>query len=95
MARRPQPVTERIERLDDPRVADFRNVKDARLREDAGLFLAEGRLGVRRLITGRRFRTRSVFVTDTAETLVLLEAGREVRRVPLALEPGEQNVLEL
>jgi len=56
---------ERIDSLHDPRVASYRNVKDARLRGDAGLFLAEGRLGVQRLIAGKRFRAHSVFVTDT------------------------------
>lgn len=54
---------ERVESLDDPRVADYRNVRDADLRQDR-LFLAEGRLNVKRLITVSPYRTRSVFVTD-------------------------------
>lgn len=52
----------RIESLDDPRVAAYRNLRDADLR-GAQSFLAEGRLNVRRLLTASRFRTRSVFVT--------------------------------
>ncbi len=67
---------ERVESLEDPRVADYRDVKDADLRGRDGLFMCEGRLGVRRLIDGGRFRPRSVFVTPTA-----LEAMRD------ALEP--------
>jgi tRNA G18 (ribose-2'-O)-methylase SpoU len=55
-----------IERLDDPRVAAYHNVRDADLRARDGLFLTEGRLNVKRLITGSRFRTRSVLVTETA-----------------------------
>jgi tRNA G18 (ribose-2'-O)-methylase SpoU len=55
-----------IERLDDPRVAEYRNVRDADLRVRDGLFLTEGRLNVKRLITGSRYRTRSVLVTETA-----------------------------
>ena len=55
---RPQP----IETLDDPRVAAYRNVRDADLRGGRS-FLAEGRLNVRRLLTASRFRARSVFVT--------------------------------
>lgn len=54
---------ERVASLDDPRVADYRNVRDADLRGDA-VFLAEGRLNVKRLVTVSRYRTRSVFVTE-------------------------------
>lgn len=57
---------ERIERLDDPRVAAYCNVRDGELRRAAGLFLAEGRLTVERLLASTRYRTRSVFVTEAA-----------------------------
>ncbi len=57
---------ERIERLEDPRVAVYRNVRDADLRRDSGLFMAEGRLNVERLIRGARFRTRSLLLTEAA-----------------------------
>ena len=53
-----------IECLDDPRVADYRDVRDADLRLRDGLFLTEGRLNVKRLITASPYRTRSVFVTE-------------------------------
>ena len=46
---RPAPCTVR-DGLGDPRVADYRNVKDADLLEKSNLFMTEGRLGVRRLI---------------------------------------------
>jgi tRNA G18 (ribose-2'-O)-methylase SpoU len=52
-----------IGRVDDPRVADYRNVRDADLRARGGLFVAEGRLNVKRLVRGSPHRTRSVFVT--------------------------------
>jgi len=53
-----QPV--RIEDPDDPRVADYR----AAGRGGAdGLFLCEGRLVVRRLLGGSRYRVRSVLAT--------------------------------
>ena len=69
----------RIEAWDDPRVAAYRNVRDADLRAGQS-FLAEGRLNVRRLLTAPRFRTRSVFVTPAGlagirETLE--ETGRD------------------
>ena len=52
--------------IDDPRLAPFRDVGDAELRRRDGLFLAEGRLVVRRLLTESRFRTRAVLVSETA-----------------------------
>ena len=48
-----------IESLDDPRVAAYRNVREADLRAREGLFIAEGRLNVKRLLAGSRYRTRS------------------------------------
>lgn len=59
-------LVHRIDSLEDPRVADYRNVKDAHLRDEGEIFLAEGRLGVRRLLRSERFRMRSAFVTETA-----------------------------
>jgi tRNA G18 (ribose-2'-O)-methylase SpoU len=57
---------EPIERLDDPRVADYRNVRDADLCVTSGAFMVEGRLNVERLLGSRRYRARSVFVTAAA-----------------------------
>jgi tRNA G18 (ribose-2'-O)-methylase SpoU len=50
----------------DPRIAAYRNVPDPDLLLQGGLFVAEGRLVVRRLIQGQRFSVRSVMVTDAA-----------------------------
>jgi hypothetical protein len=50
----------------DPRLADYRNVPDGELRRRRGLFVAEGRLVVTRLLAGSRFRARSVLVTEAA-----------------------------
>jgi tRNA G18 (ribose-2'-O)-methylase SpoU len=49
----------------DPRLADYRGVPDPELARARGVFVAEGRLVVRRLL-GSRFVTRSVMVTPTA-----------------------------
>jgi tRNA G18 (ribose-2'-O)-methylase SpoU len=57
---------EPIEQLDDPRIAIYRNVKDAALRDARGLFVVESRLCVRRLISVSRFSVCSVLVTETA-----------------------------
>ena len=53
--------------LDDPRVADYRDVSDARLLEEKGLFVAESRLVVRRLLDDGRYRVRSLLVTPAVE----------------------------
>jgi tRNA G18 (ribose-2'-O)-methylase SpoU len=50
----------------DSRLRDYRDMSDAALLEQRGLFMAEGRLVVRRLLAGRRFGARSVLVTATA-----------------------------
>jgi tRNA G18 (ribose-2'-O)-methylase SpoU len=65
-----------IESESDPRIADYRNVRDADLRLRDGLFLTEGRLNVKRLITGSRYRTRSVLVTETALSAIRLALER-------------------
>jgi tRNA G18 (ribose-2'-O)-methylase SpoU len=54
-----------ISDLKDPRVALFRDVTDPELMRRHGLFVAEGRLVVERLLESRRFRTRAVLLTDT------------------------------
>jgi tRNA G18 (ribose-2'-O)-methylase SpoU len=56
-------------RIDDPadaRLEDYRNVPDPELIERRGIFVAEGRLVVARLLEDNRFRARSVLVTETA-----------------------------
>lgn len=59
-------MIERIQRLDDPRLDDYRSLKDAPLRRDHGIFIAEGRLLVRTLLTHSLYRPRSIAVTDSA-----------------------------
>lgn len=51
---------------DDPRVSLYRGVADPVLLRDHGVFVAEGRLVVRRLLTTSPFRTCSVLVTEPA-----------------------------
>src|SRR3972149_4293911 len=55
-----------IEDLSDPRVADYRDLKDAERRLRQGLFVVEGRILVRRLLESGRFRVRSLLVTEPA-----------------------------
>jgi tRNA G18 (ribose-2'-O)-methylase SpoU len=58
-----------VRRLDDANedlLADYRNVPDPELVARRGLFVAEGRLVVTRLLTTSSLTTRSVLVTDSA-----------------------------
>jgi tRNA G18 (ribose-2'-O)-methylase SpoU len=50
----------------DPRIDVYRNVPDYQLLAEQGVFVAEGRLVVRRLIEAERLHTRSVMVTEAA-----------------------------
>lgn len=49
----------------DPRIDDYRNLRDADLLAHRR-FIAEGRLIVRRLLQSARYRTRSLLVTESA-----------------------------
>ncbi len=55
-----------VEDAEDSRLDDYRNVPDPELVRRGGMFVAEGRLVVRRLLTESPFRTRSLMVTETA-----------------------------
>jgi len=57
---------ERIDRRDDPRVDAYRHVRDADLLRNRGVFVAEGRLVVRRVLEDRRFAVESLLVNDAA-----------------------------
>jgi tRNA G18 (ribose-2'-O)-methylase SpoU len=57
---------ERVSHLDDPRLADYRHVPDPELLRRGDVFVAEGRLVVRTLLTSSPFRTRSVLLTENA-----------------------------
>jgi tRNA G18 (ribose-2'-O)-methylase SpoU len=54
----------------DRRLDDFRAVREPELAASRGLFIAEGRLVVRRLLTQSRLATRSVLVTPSARQAV-------------------------
>jgi tRNA G18 (ribose-2'-O)-methylase SpoU len=72
----------RIERLDDPRIDDYRGVSDGELMRRRNLFVAEGRLVVGRLFESGH-RVISVLVNEAshralADSLALLPADTEV-----------------
>jgi tRNA G18 (ribose-2'-O)-methylase SpoU len=59
-------AVERILVADDPRVAAYREVRDGDLLRGRGLFMAEGRLVVRRILEDPRYAIRSVVVNNAA-----------------------------
>jgi tRNA G18 (ribose-2'-O)-methylase SpoU len=58
---------ERVDGPSDPRVAEYRNLPEPELVRVRGLFIAEGRIIVRRLIEDGRHRFRSVLVNEAAQ----------------------------
>ena len=56
----------RVGDIHDHRLTPFLRVDDAELRRREGVFLAEGRLVVRRLLADLRFVVRAVLLTDAA-----------------------------
>jgi len=72
-------AVERIDSANDPRLAAYRDLRDGELVRARGLFVAEGRIVVRRVIDDPRYRVQSVLVNDAAlkdleSTLPLLAA---------------------
>jgi len=59
-------TVDRIDSLADPRIVPFRAVGDPELLQMGGLFVAEGRLVVRRVIEDGRFAIRSLLVNEAA-----------------------------
>jgi tRNA G18 (ribose-2'-O)-methylase SpoU len=57
-----------IDTLTDPRVADYRNVPDGERLRRRGVFVAEGRLVVHRLLTESSCRILSLLLTEVALT---------------------------
>jgi tRNA G18 (ribose-2'-O)-methylase SpoU len=59
-------AVERIEGASDPRVGAWRDVRDGELLRARGLFVAEGRFVVRRVLAEQRYRVHSLLVNEAA-----------------------------
>jgi tRNA G18 (ribose-2'-O)-methylase SpoU len=57
---------EHIDRADDPRAAGYRGVRDGELLRSRGLFVAEGRQVVRRVVEDARYRVQSLLLNAAA-----------------------------
>jgi tRNA G18 (ribose-2'-O)-methylase SpoU len=75
-----------IDTLDDTRLDAYRNVRDPDLATRGGLFIAEGRLVVARLLDSDRFATRSVMVTEAARAALAARLDRP-DEVPVYVVP--------
>jgi tRNA G18 (ribose-2'-O)-methylase SpoU len=84
------PNVETIEDPEDPRLADYREIRDAERRRRDGTFIAEGRQVVRRLLSAGRYRVRSALVTPPA--LHALGEALAAARVPTYLV--RQDIVE-
>jgi tRNA G18 (ribose-2'-O)-methylase SpoU len=71
-----------VDDLSDSRLDDYRNVPDPELLRTRGIFIAEGRQVVRRLIASPRFRTRSVLLTAAA-SLALADVVDASHHLPI------------
>lgn len=58
--------SDRVRGPDDPRILLYRNIADAELMRSHGLFVAEGRLVVRRVLEDARYRVHSILVNNAA-----------------------------
>ena len=73
-------AVERIECAADPRVAAYRGLREGDLMRARGLFVAEGRLIVRRVLEDARYRVHSLLVNEAArqDLDALIAARRDV-----------------
>ena len=81
------PRIERIDSLADSRVDPYRELREARLLDAQGLFVAESRGVVRSLLGGRRFRVRSLLLADRALADLRPELERLADPPPVLLAP--------
>jgi tRNA G18 (ribose-2'-O)-methylase SpoU len=76
-------LMERIERVDDPRLALYRAVGDPDLARSHGLFVAEGRHVVRRVLEDPRYTVRSLLMNDAAHRALTPLVGRLDSSIPV------------
>lgn len=83
---------EPVRDLDDPRLADYRNVKDAELLARRGRFIVEGRGNLRVLLERSDHRPESILLGETAFAALRPELERCAGDVPVFV--AKQAVLD-
>jgi tRNA G18 (ribose-2'-O)-methylase SpoU len=86
-------VIHRIESLSDERVASYAHAADSTWLLERGLFVAEGRLVVRRLLETDRFVTESVLLTPAAVAALGSALSSERHRDSLPVYVCDQAIL--
>lgn len=80
--------------LDDPRIVHYQHIGDPTYLRAHRLFVAEGRLVVRRLLTSRVWRVESVLVTQTAyETLTASFTDPSIQAPIYVIDQADMNAL--
>ena len=83
---------ETVEDPEDPRLTDYREIRDAERRRRSGTFIAEGRQVVRRLLDVGRYRARSALVTPPAQAA---EGDAYARLLEAHVRPGAVSGITL
>jgi tRNA G18 (ribose-2'-O)-methylase SpoU len=83
-------VIERIQRASDSRVAAYGNVRDGELLRARGVFVAEGRLVVKRVLEDPRFCVQSLLVNEAALADLAREIDLDSSGAPIYLCDAEQ-----
>ena len=74
---------ERISSPTDPRIVEYRSLGDPELLRSHGVFVAEGRLVVSRVIVDGRYRVRSLLVNEAARADLASSLARRDDAVPI------------
>jgi tRNA G18 (ribose-2'-O)-methylase SpoU len=83
-------MIERIRGHHDPRVAEYRDVAEPELVKSRGLFVAEGRTVLKRVVEAARYQVRSVLVNDAAFRSLESSLTRLGQQVPVYIcEAGD------
>jgi tRNA G18 (ribose-2'-O)-methylase SpoU len=75
--------------LGDPRVADYRNIKDAELRRRAGLFVVEGRGSLRCMLEQSPYPPLSMFLNQAAVAALSEPLAKLRGDTPIYVAPRE------
>ena len=83
---------EDVSALEDPRLADYRNLTDAELLARRGRFIVEGRGNLRVLLSRSAFRPESILLGEAAFTALRADLAVFAREIPIFVAP--QPVLD-
>jgi tRNA G18 (ribose-2'-O)-methylase SpoU len=82
----------RLDSLGDPRLADYRALRDPELLRTRNLFVAEGRLVVERLLAMRRYAIRSLLLSDAAYAALAPSLAQEPQPEAFSPQPPGPSV---